>query len=383
MDNTLQPKDKILIKTEVFTIEKTINRGSSFITYVANSSTGKPYIIKEYFPVIETEARRVKKDGVYTGVTGFNCSQKRIFVEEKTRIYEEIQKYKTKDGKYDLINYIAFDLDVLRSEIKNDYTVVIYSNGETVEEYFNNPIHTLTDLLELLKLTADICKEFYNSGFICLDLKPDNLYYDGEKNKTLKFIDFDSFLKKGEKAHIFTSAGYAPEEYYSDDFIADEISIVYTLGVFLFQIFFGDDFNEYLKRMKELSPNGYIQMPLYYVSDNPYVCLGSVPEVFASSLATLKKNLGKKNNLGEPELDELDETTKLWFFDMLRKTINARDERYKNIDSFIEDLQVLIYILKNETPHPAVILKNIIKQRGKEKNIRIDESLLTDIKPMQ
>ena len=389
MNYTLQPNDKLQIKSEIFTIEKVINRGSSFITYIANSNTGKPYIIKEYFPVIETEAKRVKKDGIYTEITGFNYSQKRKFVEDKKKVYEEIQKYKTKDGKYDLINYIAFDLDVLSSEINNDYSVVVYSNGETVDEYFVNPMHSFTDSLELLKLTANICKEFYNSGFICLDLKPDNLYYDGENNKTLKFIDFDSFVKKGENTQIFTSAGYAPEEYYSEPFIADEKSIVYTLGVFLFQIFFGDDFNKYLKRMKEVSPNGYIQMPLYYVSDDPYICLGSVPEIFASSLATLKKNLGKKNEFGEPELEQLDETTKLWFFDILRKTVNNRDERYETIDSFLADLDVLVDIIEGNGCHPAVILKNILNVRKQEKEDgifnpdNIEESLLTDIKPIE
>ena len=407
----LKPNNRVIIDKTVFVIEKCLSRGSSFITYTAYKEHDQtiPYIVKEYIP--SRFRRRIKRiydtdNNLFVGIEydSVLVSKKRESFRTAKLVYDKMIQH-TKSNKSEEISEIknrdlmGFLLPYSNLVEDDNYFVLGYEKGLPVSDILCSNENTFTEYLYLLKKAAEICERFYNTTekFICYDFKPDNIYLDNDINYRIMFPDYDSFIRlTSPPDQILTSAGYAPPEFYItreaktdekkesrkitvlDTKNINETSIVYSLGILLFEITFGETFRTFVK---DNSTDGFLAMPIDFDGDNDYDCFHYG---FGEVYKTLKIN--KKNNNSIVTVP-LDITSKKWLFDIWKKSINHdQGMRYKTIKAFLEDLDVLVDLVDGNGCHPAVILKNIIKQREKEaeeNNIKIDENLLTDIKPIQ
>lgn len=410
----LESNNRVIIDKTVFVIEKCLSRGSSFITYTAYKEHDKtiPYIVKEYIP--SRFRRRIKRlydkdNDLFIGIEyeSVLVNKKKESFKTAKHVYDEMIKHTKSNesednGEIQSRDLMGFLLPYNNLVEDDNYFVLGYEKGLSVSTVLCSNRNTYTEHLYLLKKTAEICERFYNTTqkYICYDFKPDNIYLDNDINFRIMFPDYDSFISLASPPdQLLSSAGYAPPEFYmtkksdSNEKIEDgtiavldtkninETSIVYSLGVLLFEITFGTEFRTFLK---DNSTDGFLAMPIDFDSDNNYNCFhygfGDVYE---------KLEINKKNNNSIVSVP-LDITSKNWLFDIWKKSINQDPGmRYHTITEFLKDLDVLVDLVDGNGCHPAVILKKILEVREQEKEDgifnpdNIEESLLTEVKPIE
>ena len=225
------------------------NSGGSCLVYDAeyydNLGQCHKVRVKEFYPI------------------GVNISRKQgdrlIFNDEK-----ELLKYQER-----FINGIKFQSDLRSSETSiNDiavlreisyangtiYSVLDFYNGSTMESRNFDSIH---QVIYILMNTAVYLKKYHDSGYVYLDLKPDNIFCmrtpDGS-DKVLLF-DFDSMIRKEDleenRALISCSPKFAAPELKKTrlNLITDRTDF-YSLGCILFSYAMGK-FPDALDQMKD------------------------------------------------------------------------------------------------------------------------------------
>lgn len=117
------------------------------------------------------------------------------------------------------------------------YTDVIAYNGTTYDVAYKNL--SLCDRMKVCLSVAKLVKCYHDAGYLCLDIKPENIFVIPDTKELLYFIDFDSVCSK-EKIAFGNSMSYtkqwaAPEQLnpYAMDGIS-EATDIYAVGELVF-----------------------------------------------------------------------------------------------------------------------------------------------------
>ena len=117
------------------------------------------------------------------------------------------------------------------------YTDVIVYNGTTYDIAYKNL--SLCDRMKVCLSVAKLVKCYHDAGYLCLDIKPENIFVIPETKELLYFIDFDSICTKEEIAFgnsiPYTKQWAAPEQL--NPYAIDEISEttdIYAVGELVF-----------------------------------------------------------------------------------------------------------------------------------------------------
>lgn len=117
------------------------------------------------------------------------------------------------------------------------YTDVIAYNGTTYDVAYKNL--SLCDRIKVCLSVAKLVKCYHEAGYLCLDIKPENIFVIPETKELLYFIDFDSVCTKEEisfgNSISYTKQWAAPEQL--NPYAMDEISEatdIYAIGELVF-----------------------------------------------------------------------------------------------------------------------------------------------------
>ena len=140
------------------------------------------------------------------------------------------------------------------------YIDVACCNGTTLDKLDNL---TLPQYMAICLTTAKTVGYYHKSGYLCLDLKPENIFIlqnspDDTISQLVEFIDFDSVREMNDSTNIFfsyTRKWAAPEQLNpcftrKIGFTAD----IYTLGEIVFYLLFG-------RHSKESEHRGFSEYP--------------------------------------------------------------------------------------------------------------------------
>ncbi len=233
MREYLEPGYK-LYNTEnnaAYTICNVMGEGASCIAYEAtrDSYQGK-YVIKEYYPLTLALSRNPK--GCLDG--------KQIEMDKLTdgisRIREKVEFQERLGADYGTGNQTFRVIDKFSSN-NTYYYVVEKFNGETYKEKVS--ALSLYERVRFCKSVARYVEKCHEAGFLCLDIKPTNVFVIPETTEFAMFFDFDSFRKVSDLrfggTSSYTEEWAAPEQvvpglYNRISFATD----VYILGELLF-----------------------------------------------------------------------------------------------------------------------------------------------------
>ena len=142
------------------------------------------------------------------------------------------------------------------------YLDVVKYEGTTLDKVSNL---TLVDKMKLCLSICKLVKTYHQNGYLCLDLKPNNIFVLKDKTELIHFIDFDSIdtkenIRFGKNVHSYSEHWSAPEQ--RNPFAYTKISEksdIYALGEIVFWSVFGVNSVDKNRRMNskfdfELSP---------------------------------------------------------------------------------------------------------------------------------
>ena len=213
-----------------YTILGKMGTGASCVAYHAiDERTGQKCVLKEYYP-LAIDLRRTS-NGELT-CSNKDCDKLKKGVE---RFSEAIERQIKLRNNRELMNQTFYVLDKFR---KNNslYVVVPEFDGTT---YLNNEVLSLYDRIRVCKSVAEYVKHCHNSGYLCLDIKPENIYVVPETPEFAMFFDFDSVCKKEEilfgRSTSYTDNWAAPEQIMPSGYsVISEQTDIYILGELLF-----------------------------------------------------------------------------------------------------------------------------------------------------
>ncbi len=117
------------------------------------------------------------------------------------------------------------------------YTDVVAYNGTTYDKVYKSL--SLLDRMQVCLSAAKLVKCYHDAGYLCLDIKPENIFVIPETKELLYFIDFDSICTKKDisfgNSVSYTKQWAAPEQlnpFYYDDI--SEKTDVYAIGELIF-----------------------------------------------------------------------------------------------------------------------------------------------------
>lgn len=198
------------IKTEqnrAYTIVSMFGEGASCVAYFAiDEQTNAKCVLKEYYPayisITRDESGRLfcdehESDKFQRGIERFNGA-----------VNTQVELRNT-DGSMNQIFYIIDRFDANGTS----YVVVPQYNGCT---YSNNEDISLYDRIRTCRSVINYVIQCHSGGYLCLDIKPDNIFVIPETSELAMFFDFDSICRFDEAISgmnlSYTSNWAAPEQ---------------------------------------------------------------------------------------------------------------------------------------------------------------------------
>lgn len=232
MDKTLNLGYVLKADGREYTIDDIIGRGANTNAYIAECNYGAhtaKCILKEYAPHSD------KPDDFERGKERFISAAKQ---------QNKIRQLSSLTNQTPPVCHI-FEAN------GTAYSDVAIFNGNTL-----NKLSSLSPLqyMEILLTIAKTVAYYHKSGFLCLDLKPENIFVlQNVANDTItqlvEFIDFDSIHETAsdaeQRAYSYTRDWAAPEQinpYYAEKISA--ASDIYAIGEIAFFLLFGRHSNE-------------------------------------------------------------------------------------------------------------------------------------------
>lgn len=214
-----------VIKTDSreYRIIDIIGRGASCIAYLAERSENAlvtKCILKEYAPQNTENYEQGKQRFIDSG-----------------KMQNRIRQYSCLNNQTPPVSSI-FEAD------GTAYIDVSCYNGTTLDKLSEI---SLSDYMRICRTIANTVKYYHKMGFLCLDLKPENIFImqnapDDTVTQIVEFIDFDSIREIGSSSAqgiSYTRAWAAPEQM---NIYGGEITYaadIYTLGEIVFYHLFG------------------------------------------------------------------------------------------------------------------------------------------------
>ena len=234
-ENTILNFEK---ENKQYKIKKVVGVGSSTITYLASTvnSFGQhsEEILKEYYPSNLNITRNTN------GCLEYPLNEKEKFEEYKNNFYDCLNFQHNLRLDKNFKNSIPPVLNIFKAN-NTIYGNIILYEGVTLNQLSGINI---SDKINICLSTAKLVHTFHKKGYLCLDIKPENLFipkiYNNEYITDLVYyIDFDSIKKQNEitleQTLSYTPSWAAPEQINPYDFEnISEKTDVYALGELVF-----------------------------------------------------------------------------------------------------------------------------------------------------
>lgn len=222
-----------VIKTKqnrTYTIGEKFGEGASCVAYYAlDEQTNSKCVLKEYYPAYMA----IERDD--TGK--LHCAEHEIdkFEKDKRRFDESIDtqiKLRNIDSSMNQIFYVSDWFEVNGTS----YVVVPQYSGNT---YSDNTDISLYDRIKTCKSVINYVNQCHSEGYLCLDIKPDNIFVIPETSELAMFFDFDSICRIDEamsgKNLSYTNNWAAPEQVVPSSFSKiSKASDIYVLGELIY-----------------------------------------------------------------------------------------------------------------------------------------------------
>ena len=224
-------------RTERYTITDIIGRGASTVAYLAELDNGcycSKRILKEYCPsyvlIDRTEEGKIivsdkERERFENGKKRFLDGGKRQnILRERTNLRNQTPLIVT---NFEANNTVYLDV--------TPYEGIIFENANEL---------SLLDRLKVCLATAKLVALYHKEGYLCLDIKPSNIFVLNETVDIVEFVDFDSVREKKDisfgNSLSYTKSWAAPEQKnpYSVDKIC-EATDVFAVGEMVFWVVFG------------------------------------------------------------------------------------------------------------------------------------------------
>lgn len=223
-------------------IEKEIGRGSNAIVYKGwycdqlNRNQRHHILIKELFPY--HPQGKIRRD-----------AQQRIVVEPDAQDVWEIHRNSFLAGNAFHLQLLAEHPDELGANVNSFsyngtlYSVLGYHNGRSLQTELNYPGQTLRQQACRMLGLLDALEAFHKSGYLHLDISPDNIMIVGQEGRERIFlIDYNSVraVHAGDSAYLSHKAGYsAPEVETNAQYDIGYASDLYSVAAVFFRCLMG------------------------------------------------------------------------------------------------------------------------------------------------
>lgn len=215
---------------QTYKILSTISSSDLSIVYLAQTiESGEHVVIKEFYP----KALVIRDLDGKTLVCGYSTNKKKLNTLRQSFL-EEVHFLKILTHP-NIIKYIDHF-----EENETIYLVMEYCEGNTLEKYKQQDSFQLSTFLKEVYLPLINTLDYvHNQGIIHRDLKPKNILID--KDGTLKMIDFGSaaYIETNSDRKIFTTKGYSPIEFYSNQSKQGTYSDIYSMAAIFYYILKG------------------------------------------------------------------------------------------------------------------------------------------------
>ena len=320
-----------------YCIDRLIGEGASCVAYSAKDSKGNKYIIKEFYPSY-IDIHRTQDD-----VLLVNDSESDKYNRALDKFINGINIQRSlRDNGESINNQIFAVVDEFHAN-NTYYSVVTEYQGKT---YKYNEKLSLFDRVKICKSVAEYVSAVHSAGYLCLDIKPANIYVLPETNEFTMMFDFDGVCSKEDVGFgrnlSYSEEWAAPEQLISNAYnrISEQTDI-YILG----ELLFWSIFNRHSKDEEHRKSSQYSYE--YSIIDESLPC-----DI-------------------ELMLDEI-------FHHTLR---SSSTNRYKSVQEYINSLDKLLTLLY---PHQVRILDMRYYGDsffvGREEEIKSIKTLLTDRK---
>ncbi len=220
-------KDYIL--KESYIVRDVIGEGASCIAYeVEEKKTSLARVLKEFYPISVLIERNI--DG------SLIIDEKQIdeFNGKKNHFEESIKKQILLKKQKGLINQ-TYDLYDSFNENNTFYVVEPYFEGKP---YTYKDGLSLYDRICVCTAVAKYVEKCHSSNYLCLDIKPENIFVPEDNRENPMFFDFDSMREKDGISFGYSSYTHewaAPEQIIPSNFkLISEATDVYSLGELVF-----------------------------------------------------------------------------------------------------------------------------------------------------
>jgi len=225
--------DGCIIKNKenrTYSIIKKMGEGATCIAYYGvDEQTKAKCVIKEYYPINVSIERN--DDGWLA------CGAAEIdkFNRGKERFNSSIERQIKLRNIGEATNQIFYVLDCFEAN-GTSYVVVPQYSGST---YSENSDIDLYNRIKICKSVAEYIKNCHTEGYLCLDIKPDNIFVIPETSELAMFFDFDSVCRIDEVMYgenlSYTSSWAAPEQVVPGSYAKiSKASDVFVLGELLY-----------------------------------------------------------------------------------------------------------------------------------------------------
>lgn len=217
-------------ENRTYSVTEKMGEGASCIAYyVIDEQIKEKRVIKEYYPINIPIVR--SDDGEIICSTAetdkFNRGKERF----KTAI-ERQSKLRNNDST---MNQTVSVLEQFEAN-GTLYVIVPQYSGHT---YADNSKIDLYDRIRICKSVAEYVRNCHAEGYLCLDIKPDNIFVIPETSELAMFFDFDSVCRIDEVMYVenlsYTDSWAAPEQIVPGSYVKiSEATDIFVLGELLY-----------------------------------------------------------------------------------------------------------------------------------------------------
>lgn len=241
----LKPGDHLDFTGMTCEIEKTIGKGSNAIVYLGryedslNKGLFHHVLIKELFPYHPENQIYRKEDNS-------------ICISESGKDLYELQKLSFERGNEIHLRMLEKHPDKISSNIntffKNGtfYSVIGFDAGKSLDKTHVYDNKTIRQVVTLMRDIIDAVEIFHSSGYLHLDISPDNILIIGDdKSSRVSLIDYNSVhrideLKLGNALYCSIKDGYTAPEVRSGNMSAiSEASDIYSVTAVFYWLITG------------------------------------------------------------------------------------------------------------------------------------------------
>ncbi len=121
------------------------------------------------------------------------------------------------------------------------YICVTSQSGDMFDKLFKRLSYI--ERLKVCLATAKLVKEYHSNGYLCLDIKPSNIFILNDTYDFIQYIDYDSVIRKKQNSKTYfissTPNWSAPEQHNPYEYnLISEKSDIFTLGEMVFYSLF-------------------------------------------------------------------------------------------------------------------------------------------------